>query len=124
MRRAIQKRAKLFAVALMPTVAALWTSSALAQTLTWDASGANPAAPTDGSGNWNTTTDANWSNGVSDSAWVNGDVAASGVSTLTLAGPAAINVAAGVGPTISAPVAGGAGLALAGAGGTLNLAGN
>ena len=30
-------------------------STAHAATLTWDASGANPAAPTDGPGTWDTT---------------------------------------------------------------------
>ena len=33
---------------------------ALGDTLTWDASGGNPIAPTDGSGNWSST-NANWS---------------------------------------------------------------
>ncbi len=40
----------------------------LGNSLTWDASGANPTAPTDGSGNWSST-NANWSNGSSDSIW-------------------------------------------------------
>jgi autotransporter-associated beta strand protein len=49
-------------------------------------------------------------------------IAASGPSTLTLTG--GINFASGVSPTISAPIAGGAGLSVGGAGGTLNLSGN
>ncbi len=50
----------------------------LGNSLTWDASGANPAAPTDGSGSWSTTTNANWSSGAggaigaSDSVWSSG----------------------------------------------------
>jgi fibronectin-binding autotransporter adhesin len=44
-------------------------------TLYWDASGANPALfnVRRGSGNWDTTTSANWSNGTVDSVWTNGD---------------------------------------------------
>jgi len=46
----------------------------LGNSLTWDASGANPTTPTDGSGNWSTT-NVNWSGGAggaigaSDSVW-------------------------------------------------------
>ena len=46
----------------------------LGNSLTWDASGANPATPTDGSGNWSST-NANWTSGAggaigaSDSVW-------------------------------------------------------
>jgi len=60
-----------------PVIAAivLWPCISIAQTLTWDASGANPANPTTGSGNWDTTTNANWSNGTTDGTWVNGDAA-------------------------------------------------
>jgi autotransporter-associated beta strand protein len=67
----------------------------LGDSLTWDASGANPAAPTDGSGNWSTT-DANWSAGAggaigaSDDVWVPGynavigaDNGAAGTITIT-----------------------------------------
>src|SRR5689334_4784565 len=39
-------------------------------TLTWDSSGANAAAPVDGSGNWDITS-LLWSNGASDVAWNN-----------------------------------------------------
>lgn len=136
-----------------------------AQTLTWDASGLNPTAPTDGSGNWNTTTDAKWSTGAVDVAWLSDHVAvvgsgsgaagtltvndpsgtvsasgidfhfpgsgsytvaASGGNTLTLANAATINVAGGVTPTISAPIAGSAGLkaVFADASGVLTLSGN
>jgi len=41
---------------------------ALGNTLTWDASGANPAAPTDGSGIWSMT-NANWSSKAQDTVW-------------------------------------------------------
>lgn len=51
-----------------------------AQTLTWDASGANPGAPTDGSGNWNTSPPARWSNGGSDVVWDNLSTAVFGSS--------------------------------------------
>jgi autotransporter-associated beta strand protein len=40
----------------------------LGTTLTWDASGSSPVAPTDGSGNWSVT-NANWSSGLSDTVW-------------------------------------------------------
>jgi autotransporter-associated beta strand protein len=40
----------------------------LGTSLTWDASGTNPAAPTDGSGNWSGT-NANWSSGSADTVW-------------------------------------------------------
>jgi len=43
-----------------------------AATFTWDAGGASPADPADGSGTWDTST-AEWSNGAADSAWNNGD---------------------------------------------------
>ena len=139
-----------------------WNCPTHAAVLTWDANPTNPVAPKDGSGNWNTTMDANWSNGVTDSFWVNdetaavgnggtagtitiddgsGTVSAAGINfnavgsgnytiaaaagrTLTLAGAGNINLASGLTPTISAPIAGSAGLSVAGTGGTLNLAGN
>jgi autotransporter-associated beta strand protein len=44
---------------------------ALGNTLTWDASGANPAAPTDGSGIWSMT-NANWSSKAQDTVWSSG----------------------------------------------------
>src|SRR5262245_21220420 len=79
MRKSIRSRTRgrLIALAALP-VMGIWAASAGAQTLTWDASGANPGAPTDGGGNWNTTTNANWSDGVSDFTWVNGGIAAIG----------------------------------------------
>ena len=52
----------------------LAAATAPAATLTWDASGSNPAAPTDGAGNW-TTVNANWANGLVDGVWTNGDSA-------------------------------------------------
>jgi autotransporter-associated beta strand protein len=48
--------------------------------VTWDAGGSAPAAPTDGSGNWNTTTDANWTDGTFDAAWVTGNTATIGAN--------------------------------------------
>jgi autotransporter-associated beta strand protein len=150
-------------LATAPVAAALWGNSAFAQTATWDASGANPAAPTDGGGSWDTTTSANWSSGGVDAVWTNGSVAqigtangsagtiniddasgsitaggininpatsgnytigAIGTDSLVLTGtstvPAAITVAPGLSPTISAPIAGSNGLTLGGTG-TLNL---
>ncbi|HZZ27078.1 MAG TPA: autotransporter-associated beta strand repeat-containing protein [Pirellulales bacterium] len=50
----------------------------IAQTLTWDASGANPTAPTDGDGFWDTTSHANWTDGTTSQAWTNGDTAVIG----------------------------------------------
>jgi len=47
--------------------------------VTWDASGANPAAPTDGAGNWGSTA-TKWSNGASDNGWVAGDSAIIGAA--------------------------------------------
>jgi autotransporter-associated beta strand protein len=68
---------------------------ALGNSVNWDASGVNPAAPTDGSGNWSTT-NANWSAGTggavgaSDDVWLPGYNAiiganngAAGVITIT-----------------------------------------
>ena len=70
----------------------------LGNTMTWDASGANPTVPTDGSGNWSST-NANWSGGAggalgaSDSVWSPGYSAviganngAAGTITITDAG--------------------------------------
>lgn len=74
----------------------------LGNTLTWDASGANPVTPTDGSGNWSTT-NAAWSGGVggaigaSDTVWVPGYNAVIGANngaagTITLTDPAGVTV--------------------------------
>src|SRR5205807_2429005 len=52
----------------------------LVNSMTWDASGANPTAPTDGGGTWSTT-NANWSTaGSSDNVWSPGYSAVFGVS--------------------------------------------
>jgi len=75
----------------------------LGNTLTWDASGANPTAPTDGSGYWSTSTNANWSGGAggavgaSDSSWTSGYSAVIGADngaagTITIADPAGLTV--------------------------------
>jgi autotransporter-associated beta strand protein len=69
----------------------------LGNSLTWDASGANPTVPTDGSGNWSST-NANWSSGVggafgaSDSIWSPGYNAVIGANngaagTITITDP-------------------------------------
>jgi autotransporter-associated beta strand protein len=49
------------------------SSVSLGNSVTWDASGANPAAPTDGSGNWSTT-NANWSAGAGGAVGASDDV--------------------------------------------------
>jgi autotransporter-associated beta strand protein len=75
----------------------------LGNTLTWDASGANPTVPTDGSGYWSTSTNANWSGGAggaigaSDSSWTSGYSAVIGANngaagTITIADPAGLTV--------------------------------
>jgi len=62
----------------------------LGSTMTWDASGASPAAPTDGTGNWSFT-NLNWSTGLADNGWlpgynaVLGSGGAGGTVTLTAA---------------------------------------
>ncbi len=68
----------------------------LGNTLAWDASGANPTAPTDGGGNWSAT-NANWSSGSSDSIWSAGYSAVIGVNngaagTITITDPAGVTV--------------------------------
>src|SRR5436305_12785739 len=68
------RKSKLLALAITP-MAAMFTHSAFAATRTWDSSGVSPATPADGSGNWNTTTGVNWSDGAADSAWVSGNIA-------------------------------------------------
>src|SRR2546429_66587 len=55
-------RAWLAAAAATPL--ALWAIPSFGQTLTWDASGSTPPLPVDRSGNWNTTTHANWTDGA------------------------------------------------------------
>ena len=72
---------------------------ALGNSLTWDASGANPAAPTDGSGVWSTATNANWSSGVSDTTWSSGYSAVFGANN-GAAGTVTINTN-GAGVTVS-----------------------
>ena len=74
---------------------------ALGNSLTWDASGANPAAPTDGSGVWSTAiaTNANWSSGVSDTTWSSGYSAVIGANN-GAAGTILINTN-GAGVTVS-----------------------
>src|SRR5437868_7017171 len=44
--------------AILPLVTVGGVTSALAQTMTWDASPSNPAAANDGGGTWNTTSAA------------------------------------------------------------------
>jgi autotransporter-associated beta strand protein len=68
-------------LATAPVAAALWTNSAIGQTATWDSGGANAAAPQDGPGLWDTTTNADWSSGGGDSVWTNGQTALFGTGT-------------------------------------------
>ena len=69
-------------IALPVLAAAIWASPASGQSLTWDASGTG--TPTDGLGNWDTTSAANWFNGTPpDAVWTNGDVALFGVGSGT-----------------------------------------
>jgi autotransporter-associated beta strand protein len=67
------------------------TRTASAQNLTWDSSGSNPTAPTDGTGTWNFSS-AHWSNGTTDLNWINGSTAFFGdhngvAGTITLGVP-------------------------------------
>ena len=70
--------AKLLALAVAPAAVAIWANPSHAQTLTWDATPTNPAAPNDGSGSWDTSSNANWSNGAADVFWTNGQIASIG----------------------------------------------
>ena len=74
----------------------------LGNSLTWDASGANPATPTDGAGNWSVT-NATWSSGpggaigASDSIWSPGYSAVFGsgngaAGTITITDPPGVTV--------------------------------
>jgi autotransporter-associated beta strand protein len=74
----------------------------LGNALTWDASGANPVTPTDGSSSWSTT-NATWSSGVggaigaSDTVWVPGYNAVIGANNgaagiITITDPAGVTV--------------------------------
>lgn len=77
-------------------VTATLSAVALGNSLTWDASGANPTAPTDGAGNWSTT-NANWSSGATDSGWTSGYSAVIGANngtsgTITITEPAGVTV--------------------------------
>ena len=151
----MQRRCKrLLVAAALAGIQFLAQRQAHAAILTWDSSAANPGAPIDGNGNWDTGT-ANWANAVpNDVVWDNlstaqfgagngtgnyivtiddgsGTVSAAGVNfnsagtanytvaaasdTLTLTSPT-ITVAAGVSPTISAPITGSVGLTMAGSG--------
>ncbi|MBN8710899.1 MAG: autotransporter-associated beta strand repeat-containing protein [Verrucomicrobia bacterium] len=62
-----------FHIPLLLAIASLPLASLHSSTLTWDASGTSPSAPTGGAGTWNTT-GTNWSNGTSDTAWNNSAV--------------------------------------------------
>ena len=69
--RSTTKRFILFVLALLVQLALAPLMQA--DTATWDAGGASPTAPVAGSGNW-TATDVNWSDGVADHTWTNGDL--------------------------------------------------
>src|SRR4051812_8694444 len=88
-------RAAYLTLALAPLFAEL----AQGQQLTWDASGNSPAAATDGSGTWSTTV-ANWTDGVANTPWVNGDFAGIGnggaAGTITINDPSGSVTAAGI----------------------------
>jgi autotransporter-associated beta strand protein len=68
-------------------------SGVRAASFTWDASGANPAAPTSGAGTWSTT-NANWSNTAADVVWTNGSGATSNDAVIT--GSSAITLGSAV----------------------------
>src|SRR4051794_1402058 len=113
-------------VLFLATFASLALASNAQAQLTWDSSGANPTAPVDGSGNWNTTSPL-WSNGTADSIWTNdgsatavfGFAAGTGTAgTVTVTTP--INVA---GLVFNAPHAGSYTIADNGGGNTITLSG-
>ncbi|MGN6368874.1 MAG: beta strand repeat-containing protein [Phycisphaerae bacterium] len=134
------RNAALLLLAVAP--AATLLPAARADNLTWDP--AHTTTGSDADGNWNLSA-ANWANGAADVAWTNGNTAVFGVaapanvtlsvtglsaagltfnqgytltgSPLTLTGTPIITVNAGT-ATINAPLAGTAGLTLAGAAGT------
>ena len=90
--RAVGKLPVLFGL-----IAAVFALPVSASAQTWDSSGANPTAPVDGSGFWDTTTSALWSNGSSDTVWSNGSTAtfggASGTpGTVTIDDPSGVSV--------------------------------
>ena len=68
-------RLRLISAAIICAASLCIAKTSHATTLTWDASGSNPGAPTDGSGNWDATAAANWSNGAADSVWDNASTA-------------------------------------------------
>ncbi|HUB25519.1 MAG TPA: autotransporter-associated beta strand repeat-containing protein [Tepidisphaeraceae bacterium] len=89
--------------------AVILPAAALAQSLTWDASGNHPTSPNDGSGNWDTSSAANWSNGSADSVWSNGDIAVFGAAngaagTVLIDDPSGGVIASGI--TFNAPGSG------------------
>src|SRR5262245_47932559 len=78
-RRMTRRKTAVRLIGPLAAAVALWAhTSPVSAQLTWDATPTNPSSPNDGSGNWNTTTDSNWSNGVSDSTWTNGNSATIG----------------------------------------------
>src|ERR1700722_18057821 len=95
-----RRGARWLAIAVAPLAAAFWTDFSAGQSLTFDAGGASPTAPVDGSDNWDTTTTANWSNGVTDSTWINGSTAVFGsggnAGTVTIDDPSGSVTAGGV----------------------------
>ena len=77
-------------------VTATLSEISLVNDMTWDASGSNPTAPTDGSGNWSIT-NANWSTkGSSDNVWSPGYNAVIGAGngaagTITVTNPLTVS---------------------------------
>ena len=94
MGKTCRRSARWLALAAMPMAVGL-ASKADAISLTWDSGGTHPLAPVDGSGNWDTTTSALWSNGLTDSVWINGDAAIFG-SNNGVAGTVTIDDPSGV----------------------------
>ena len=74
--------------------------------LTWDSSGANAAAPVDGSGSWDTSSML-WSNGASDVVWPNDTTVASFGSANGVAGTVTLGVPITVGGLIFNPATSG-----------------
>jgi fibronectin-binding autotransporter adhesin len=87
-------------LAVAPVAAALWAVPSSGQTLTWDASGNTPGAPTDGGGFWDVSNslsnpDTNWANGATDAAWTSDDVAQFGTNSGSAAGTVTIDDSSG-----------------------------
>jgi fibronectin-binding autotransporter adhesin len=69
--RSLQWRSliRIYTAVAMAAGSLSFVRTAHSSTLTWDASGANPINPTDGTGTWDTSPDADWSDGSADAVW-------------------------------------------------------